>query len=109
MFSVYELTEIEDPAEYIKQLSWSNLWYEDLEEAGVERVYFAFEGEGDGEGDEIIGFQTVSRDGLCVAIEVKDEFMGKGVARSLVEKSNCWKPERNECPGFWEKMENIYA
>ena len=105
MINIYELNDIENPAQYIEQLSWSSLWYEDLEEAEVRRVYFAF----DGDGDEVIGFQTVSGDGLCVAIEVKDSFLKKGVARSLIEESNAWKPERNECPEFWEKMENLYA
>lgn len=100
MINVYELSEIDAPAEYIQQLSWSDLWYEDLEEAGVEKVYFAF----DGDGDEVLGFQTVSGDGFCVAIEVKDEFKGQGVGRSLIEESNCWKPERNECPDFWAKI-----
>lgn len=97
MINVYELSEIESPDKYIQQLSWSNLWYEDLNEARVSKVFFAFEDDG----DEVVAFQTVSSDDLCVAIETKDGFTGKGAARSLIEESNCWKPERNECPDFW--------
>lgn len=92
MINVYELRDIENPENYIEQLSWSNLWYDDLEEAGISKVFFAFED-----------------DGLCIAIETKDGFTRKGAARSLIEESNCWKPERNECPDFWEKIESLYA
>jgi GNAT superfamily N-acetyltransferase len=84
-------------------LSWSSLWWDELEEAGVEFCYFAFDG------DELVGFQSISGDHLCVAIEVRDDYQGKGIGKALVEESNCWKPERNECPDFWEKMEKIYG
>jgi hypothetical protein len=79
-------------------LSWSQLWYEDLEEAGAEKVFFAFDG------DDIVGFQTINIDNRCIAIEVKDDYMGKGIARSLVEESGCNRPERNENPEFWQAV-----
>lgn len=78
---------------------WSNgLWWEDLEEAGVERIALAWDG------DDIIGYQTISLDGLCVAIEVKDTHMGQSISRQLIEESGCNRPERNENPEFWEAV-----
>lgn len=78
---------------------WSNgLWWEDLEEAGVDRVALAWDG------DDIIGYQTISIDGLCVAIEVKESHMGQGISRNLIEESGCNRPERNENPEFWEAV-----
>lgn len=76
-----------------------DLWWDDLEEAGVDRLFVAFDAQG-----VVIGFQTVSPDGLCVAIEVLDTAQGQGVARALVEESGCWRPEDDQCPEFWEKM-----
>lgn len=73
-------------------LSWSDLWWEDLEEAGIEDVYVCFEG------NQAVGFQTVSIDNECVAIEVHPDFQGQGITRLLIEESNCTKPERNENP-----------
>lgn len=75
------------------------LWWSDFEEAGVDRLFVAFDDE-----DDVIGFQTINRDGLCVAIEVIESAKGQGVGRLLVEESNCWRPEQNECPEFWAKM-----
>jgi hypothetical protein len=77
-----------------------SLWYEDLEEAGVENLYVAYDG------DKIIGFQTVNADNRCVAIESIEQV--KGIGSALVEASGCYKPEKNECPEFWEKMAEIY-
>ena len=76
-----------------------DLWWSDFEEAGVDRLFVAFDDEGD-----VIGFQTINADGKCVAIEVVESAQGKGIGRALVEESGCWKPEDNQCPGFWEKM-----
>lgn len=53
--------------------------------------------------ENIVGFQTVNLDGLCVAIEVIDDFLGRGVATQLVEGSGCWEPEDDCCPEFLEK------
>ena len=72
------------------------LWYEDLEEAGVESLYVAYDG------GKIIGFQTVNADNRCVAIESIEQ--GKGIGFALVAASGCYKPEKNECPEFWAKM-----
>lgn len=83
--------------------SWScGLWWGDFEEAGIRRCYIAFDG------DRPVGFQTVSGDGLCVAIEVHPEYQGQGIASALVEESNCWRPERNECPGFWAAIKEKF-
>ena len=79
--------------------NWScGLWWSDFEEANIERCYIAWDG------DIPVGFQTINGDGLCVAIEVSEEFQGQGIGRLLVEESGCWKPDRNECPEFWTKM-----
>lgn len=78
-----------------------SLWYEDLEEAEVESLYVAYDG------DKIIGFQTVNADNRCIAIEAVRQ--GKGIGTALVEASSCYKPERNEAPEFWEKMNEIYG
>jgi GNAT superfamily N-acetyltransferase len=100
---IYESNDIEGFEDYAKGMNWAGLWWGDFEEAGVSRCYFAFEG------DEVVGFQTVNGDGLCVAIEVKSAYQGQGIARSLVEESGCYKPERNECPEFWDNLEVLYA
>ena len=73
-----------------------SLWYDDLEEAGVQLLYVAYNG------DKIIGFQTVNGDNRCVAIESIEQ--GKGIGFALVAASGCYKPEKNECPEFWAKM-----
>jgi len=77
-----------------------SLWYEELEEAGVKNLYVAYDG------DKIVGFQTVNADNRCIAIESIDQ--GKGIGSALVAESGCYKPEKNECPEFWEKMMEIY-
>jgi GNAT superfamily N-acetyltransferase len=92
----YESTDIQQ--HHQDQLSKFGLWWADLEEAGIETVYLAWDG------DTITGFQTVSLDGLCVAIEVDPEFQGQGIARALINESGCTKPERNENPEFWEAI-----
>ena len=78
-----------------------SLWYEDLEESGVESLYVAYDG------DKIVGFQTVNADNRCIAIEAL--VSSRGIGTALVEASGCYKPERNECPEFWEKMNEIYG
>ncbi len=88
---------------------WSmGLWYgntiEDMEDAGIERIYVAYDDDAN-----IIGFQTISIDGLCVAIEVHPDWRCKGVATAIIDESYCYRPERNENEPFWEKMEEIYA
>lgn len=101
---VYEKAEIENFETFVSQIyKWSSLWWGDFEEACIDRCYIAFDG------DDAIGFQTVDRDGLCVAIEVKAEYQGKGIASMLVEESGCWKPDRNECPEFWESMKKKFG
>jgi GNAT superfamily N-acetyltransferase len=76
-----------------------DLWWSDFEEAGIERLWLAEDDEGD-----VVGFLTANGDGHCVAIEVIESAQGRGIARALVEESNCWKPDRDECPEFWAKM-----
>ena len=72
------------------------LWYEDLEEAGVKALYVAYDG------DKIVGFQTVNKDDLCIALEALEA--GKSIGFALVEASGCYKPEKNACPEFWARM-----
>jgi GNAT superfamily N-acetyltransferase len=84
--------------------NWSNgLWYDDLEEAGVCETILVWDG------DDIVAYQTISGDRLCVAIEVKEEYQGKGLARLMVEESGCYEPERNENPEFWSWAEEIFG
>ena len=75
------------------------LWWSDFEDAGIERLWLAEDNHGN-----VVGFLTSNADGFCVAIEVIESAKGQGVARALIEESNCWRPDRNECPGFWAKM-----
>lgn len=90
----YEIEEIS--TSHDNQLSaWSDLWYSDLEEAGVSSVVIAWDG------DDAIGYQTISGDGLCVAIEVRNTHQGQGISRLLIDESGCTRPERNENPEFW--------
>ena len=81
----------------------SGLWWPDFEEAGIERCFIAWVG------DDVAGFITIDGDGLCTAIEVKTKFQGRGVARSLVEESNCWKPADDQNPEFWAKMADEFG
>ena len=80
-----------------------DLWWGDLDEAGVESVFIAEDG------DMIIGFETVSADGLCVAIEVVDDYLGQGVATQLVKESGCYRPENDCSPEFWGKMQTLFG
>ena len=52
-----------------------------------------------------VGYMIINGDWRCLAIEVKDEFLEQGIARKLVETSECFFPEDNQCPEFWEKMQ----
>lgn len=81
-----------------------SLWWSDWEEAGIECCYLALNEEGD-----VVGFQTINIDGLCIAIEVKEGFQGQGIGSMLIESSGCWNPDRNECPEFWESMQEKYG
>lgn len=96
-----EIVQISQNTEYAAQINeWScGLWYPDFEEAGVEKCFVVLEDNG-----QPIAYQTVSPDYLCVAIEVAPDYQEKGIAWALIEESNCWKPERNECPEFWEAI-----
>jgi hypothetical protein len=99
MIEVYSYEPSEVSENMNSQLeSWSQLWYEDLEEAGVYSLIVAWDG------DDVIGFQTINDCNECVAIEVKDSHLGQGISRLLIEESGCSKPERNENPEFWEAV-----
>lgn len=100
-----EIIEIDQNNEMCQQIdNWSDgHWYGNFEEAGVSACYVAIE-------NKIpIAFQTVNIDGLCIAIEVHPKYQRKGIARQLVEESNCWRPERNEHPSFWSKMQEEFG
>jgi GNAT superfamily N-acetyltransferase len=105
-----ERLDIEDVETVAKEIEkWSmGLWYgstiEDMEDAGIDKIFLAYNDD-----DNIIGFQTVSGDGLCIAIEVHPDWRGKGVATAIIDESYCYRPERNENEHFWEKMNEIYA
>lgn len=81
-----------------------DLWWSDFSEAGVEDCYVAFDEEGD-----VLGFQTINNDGLCIAIEVRPSYQGIGVASTLVEESGCWRPEQDENPDFWVAMQEKFG
>ena len=102
MISVYEAEQyqVNDTAMHRS----FDLWWSDFEEAGIERLWLAEDAEGD-----VVGFLTANADGLCVAIEVVESAQGQGIARALVEESNCWKPDRDEAPGFWAKMADEFG
>ena len=98
-FEVYEVDLVDGLSESLAEsLDRFQLWYNDLEQAGVDRLYVA---ESD---DRVIGFMTVNADRQCVAIEVAGDWLGKDVGTALVEEAWVFEPERNECPGFWSKM-----
>lgn len=102
---IYEQGDIVNIEEYASQIeSWScGLWWGDFDEAGIERCYIAFDG------DTPVGFQTINSDGYCVAIEVKADYQGRGIASSLVEESGCYRPDRDENPEFWAAMEEKHG
>jgi GNAT superfamily N-acetyltransferase len=77
------------------------LWWDDLEEAGVESVLIACV---DG---EPVAFQAINIDGKTVAIEVLDTHQGQGISLALIEESGSYKPERNENQTFWDRIEEI--
>lgn len=95
----YSREEIDDSL-----FDWSDgHWWPDFEEAGIDRCYIAWSD------NQAVGYQTINRDGLCVAIEVHPDFHRQGVASALVEDSGCWQPEDNESPDFWAAMEAKFA
>lgn len=101
---IYEQKDVEGFDEYATEIDkWSSLWWSDFEEAEIERCYIAFDS------DFPVAFQTVNQDGLCVAIEVKPEYQGKGIAGRLVDESGCYRPERDEFPEFWAAMAKRHA
>jgi GNAT superfamily N-acetyltransferase len=102
---VYEMSDISGFDDYAQQVAgWSiGLWFGDFEVSGVDRCYFAFDG------DDVVGFQTVDGDGKCTAIEVKADWQGRGVSSALIEESGCYRPDRNENPEFWAAMEEKFG
>lgn len=98
-FSKGEMNERPRMMARLAEASKGGLWYSDLDEAGVETIFVAFDGD-EIKTAAILGWQTVSRAHKCVAIES----YAKGVGSELVEVSGCWQPEHNENPGFWAKM-----
>ena len=101
VIEIYEKSEIERFPEFASQVEqWScGLWWNDFEEAGISKCYFAFDE------DLVVGFQTVNHDGLCVAIETHPEYRNQGIASQMVKESNSIRPERNENPEFWDAIE----
>ena len=102
-----DMEEVETVAKEIN--AWSmGLWYgsteDDMYEAGVNRLFVAYDDD-----ENIVGYQTVSGDGLCVAIETHPQWRGKGVAAAIIDESGCYRPEQNQNPGFWAKMEEVYG
>ena len=102
---IYERRDIEGFEEYAAEINkWSiGLWFDDFEEAGIEKCYIAFDG------DDAVGFQTIDADGCCTAIEVKCDYQRKGIAAALIEESGCYRPDRNENPEFWSVIEERYG
>jgi GNAT superfamily N-acetyltransferase len=84
--------------------SWSNcLWYNDLDQAGVELTILAWDD------NDIIGYQTVNSCHDTVAIEVHPDYQGKGIARLMIEESLSYRPDRNENPDFWAWAESEFG
>lgn len=102
---VYELDLDNDHRSLFEQINnWScGLWWGDFEEAHIDRCYVAFTGD-----DTPVGFLTVNADGFCVAIEVHPDYQGQGIGLQLVEESGCYRPDRNECPEFWKKVQEKF-
>jgi GNAT superfamily N-acetyltransferase len=100
-----EIQAIDQDLKYTIEIDkWScGLWWADFDEAGINICYVALQG------DRPVGFQTINHDGFCIAIEVDAEFQGKGIASMLVEESGCWRPDRNENPGFWTAMKEKFG
>lgn len=82
----------------LEQLEMFSLWYSNLEEAGVRKVFIAYE---DG---QIVGFLTTNADNQAIAIEVLPDFRGQGVASQMLDVARCYCPERNENPEFWRRI-----
>lgn len=97
---VYEYSQDEIKESW---MVWSGgLWWPDFEEAGVRHCYIAWIG------DEVAGFQTVNDSRETIAIEVRTEFRGHGVALALIEESESCRPERDENPAFWAAIANRF-
>lgn len=97
--NVWEYTRDEIEDEWCDSAEYpTGLWWSDFEEAGVEKCFIAWIG------DEVVGWQTVNIDGLCVGIEVKTRFQGQGVARALIKESGCRQPADDQNPDFWESV-----
>jgi GNAT superfamily N-acetyltransferase len=98
--TVYEIERL-DTIDYDAMDAAFSLWYSDLEGAAVERVWIAEQG------GKVVGFLTANADRMCVAIEATAE--GQGIGTALVEESGVWRPEQNECPKFWARMEEKFG
>ena len=79
-----------------------DLWYDDLEEAGVSSIVIASDGE------KIVGFQTINNDGRTIAIETLELYRGQGIGFLMILESGSYKPERNENRDFWEHVAELY-
>lgn len=100
MIEVYEKNDIEAFDTYAQSIDfWAQLWWADLEEAGVTFCYLAFDK------DKVVAFQTVSENNRCVAIEVHPDYRGQRISNLLIEESECFRPEANENKNFWAAME----
>ena len=100
---IYEIADIEDWESYLSDIKpWSELWWDDFDEAGIKHCYIAFDG------DDAVGFQTVNDDNATVAIEVAPTHRGQGIATALINESGSYKPEFNGEPAFWEHIAHSF-
>ena len=98
MFDIYAYSNKEIGNAFKDDINqWSiGLWWNDLEEAGVESTILVWDN------NDIVGFQTVNIDGKTIAIEVKEGYQGVGIAEMMIRESQSYIPERNENPSFWK-------
>lgn len=86
--------------------NWSiGLWWDDFEEAGVEKCFLAIESYT----GSVVAFQTINIDNQTIAIEVAPDYRKRGIAFQLISESGSITPETNENPEFWEKVARAFG